>query len=84
MKPIDHDSRVSVLTARLRRYQLELALSGSIRESARIADRVRRVRQAMQNERIHHSFHRSPAEHAQESKMLLTHRYSDEANATVL
>ena len=48
------ESRASFLIARLRHQQLELALSSSIRESAHVADRVRRVREAI----LHMTSHR--------------------------
>ena len=40
------DDRAVALIARLRHRQLELASRGAVRESARIAARVERVRQA--------------------------------------
>ena len=43
MRPTDQDTRRSGLIARLRHRQLELALKGAVRESARFADRARRV-----------------------------------------
>ena len=44
----DEDTRVLNMIASLRHRQLELALRGSIRESARIAKHVKRLRRAMQ------------------------------------
>ena len=39
-------ARLEQLIGRLRRHQLELAIRGRVRESARYADRAQRVRRA--------------------------------------